>query len=183
MKNYLLISAFSLLVSVSVAAGAIKPTEIILDDYNRVKVGHPGFSFRGKWSPSTGGMDYEGESHWAPNSETNENIAYFRPMLKVAGIYKVFIIYPDDPNDDHATDMPVTVHYGKNGKQSNSTAVNLKESTGEWVSLGVYSFTKGKKGYVELGSKADGNLVADACKFVLDESTRRNERRLRHTVT
>ena len=155
--------------SAALGAPAPKETTIILDDYEPVKVGQIGFSFIGKWSPSTGGMDYEGESHWAPSSADNANIAYFRPSIAVNGPpnYEVFIIYPDDPNDDHATDMPVTIHYGKNAKLSVTKIINLKENTGEWISLGIYELRKGKKSYLEFGSAANGNVMADAAKFGL----------------
>lgn len=162
---------------------AIKPdvnTEIIIDDSELVQVGKVGFSFTGKWSPSTGGMDYDGESHWAPNTEEGqeENVAYFRPKIEVAGIYEVFIIYPDNPNADHAMNMPVTIHYGKNAGQSEEKSVNLTEKTGEWNNLGTHELYKGKKSYIEFGSKADGNMVADACKFILNEPARMRHLRI-----
>lgn len=171
--KYLSVSVLSLLMSLAAATSSLRGTtptnaiEIIVDDYEIVKVGQEGFSFIGKWSPSTSGMDFDGESHWAPYTADNKNIAYFRPRIRKAGQYEIFIWYPDDPNADHAKDMPATIHYGKNGKESSTTKVDLTVNTGEWVSLGAYDLRKGKKGFVELGSKADGNVVADAMKFVL----------------
>jgi hypothetical protein len=44
--------------------------------------------------------------------------------------------------------------------------INLREQTGQWVPLGQFQFDKGKSGYVMTSNAANGNVIADAVKFV-----------------
>ena len=37
--------------------------------------------------------------------------------------------------------------------------------TGEWASLGTFTFKAGLTGYVELSDNADGYVIADAVRF------------------
>ena len=107
------------------------------------------------------------ESHWSPYNDYGDIIAYFWPRLSFTGNYEIFIWYPDDPNADHATNMPVTIHHGKNAGQSTTKYVDLTQNTGQWNSLGIYVLYKGKKSFIEARNEVDGNVLADAYKFVL----------------
>jgi len=138
-----------------------EPEAIIIDDLDK----EPLFYTEGEWYRGSGGPganDYLGLVVWALKGN-GECKAYWRPNLPSDGKYKVYIWYGGDPARDHATDAPYTVAH-KNG--SKTFKVDLTKNWGQWNLLGEFEFEKGDKGYVMVTNKANGNVLADAVKFI-----------------
>jgi len=75
----------------------------------------------------------------------------------------VYEWHGDDPNADHATKAPFTIKFDGDTR---TIPVNLRANNGKWNLLGTFKFAAGKAGSVTLSSNADGNVLADAVKFV-----------------
>ncbi len=122
----------------------------------------PEFSLEGEWSLGKAGQDYAGVLHWA-KAGSGETKVHWRPDLPQAGAYAVYVWYGADPMNDHATDAPYVVRFDGGEEE---IRVNLKENAGQWVALGEYTFSRGTEGCVTATNAANGNVVADAVKFV-----------------
>jgi len=133
--------------------------EIIIDDKDL----NNGFRIEGNWHTTTGFQDYNNSVHWS-EAGGGESKAYWRPDLPKPGVYSVFIWYGGDPADDHASSAPFTVRYRYGRK---IVKVNLKSNFGSWQHIGDYKFSNGRRGYVMASNSANGNVLADAVKFVL----------------
>ncbi|MBI5093812.1 MAG: hypothetical protein HZB26_15405 [Candidatus Hydrogenedentes bacterium] len=120
------------------------------------------FKTDGKWTVGTGGDDYMSLLHWASKGNGDAR-ATWRPKLVEPGRYAVYVWFGGDPMNDHASDAPYTVHHAGG---DTVTHVNLKQNAGRWVSLGEFEFVAGTEGYVMASNAANGNVVADAVKFV-----------------
>ena len=115
----------------------------------------------GSWTSGGGGGDHAGSTLWALQGNGDSRFRW-RPKLPNAGRYRVSAWYGGDPNGDHASDAPFTVHYD-GGKQTHK--LDQTRDSGGWRVLGSYRFKVGTAGYVELTNAADGNVVADAVRF------------------
>lgn len=131
--------------------------EIIIDDAD------PTFRSEGAWTSAVGGKDYKDEVVWAEGSATASAKATWTPVIKVAGNYDVYEWHGEDPNGDHATNAPFTIKYDGGSTTIN---VNLRENPGKWNKLGTFKFAAGTGGNVMLTNKANGNVIADAMRFV-----------------
>lgn len=120
------------------------------------------FATEGAWYLGKSGDDYMGTLSWAEKGDGAAK-AFWRPELPEAGQYALYLWYGGDPQQDHATDARFVVHH-KGGESA--VQVNLREKNGQWVPLGRFEFEQGKTGYVMLSNQANGNVVADAVKFV-----------------
>ena len=64
----------------------------------------------------------------------------------------------------------IKIYDGKQFKQVTIAAKDIKvegQTSGEWISLGSYRLSKGKKAFVEItNNNADGIVIADAVLFV-----------------
>lgn len=152
-------------------------TEIIIDsDNDGTSPGSLEAQYTGTWI-KTNDMDkawclnYRSyEDAWAieyslPGS--GENTAIFTPTIGVAGFYKVYEWHGDLPQAQEANDVPYEIHH------ANGTAFGVIDQTknyGKWNYLGTYNFNVGTDGYVKISNNANGIVVADAFKFVYDES-------------
>jgi len=122
------------------------------------------FTVEGDWTIGSGGQDYEDNVHWARKGDGSSK-AFWSPQIPRSGKYAVFIWYGADPANDHATNAPFTV---KHKKGTDQFSVNLKTNVGQWNLLGEFIFKKGYSGYVMTTNDADGNVLADAVKFVYE---------------
>ena len=141
------------------AAAVAVAEEIVIDNSD------PDFRSEGGWSPATGGHDYKDNVVWTMGTAATDvpSTATWTPDIKVAGLYDVYEWHGDDPNSDHATNAPLTVKYDGGVK---TVLVDFRANTGRWNLLGTFKFAAGKGGNVTLSSKADGNVIADAVRFV-----------------
>lgn len=135
-----------------------EPGAVVIDDMS--KAGD--FGLEGDWHSGWGGGDYLGALHWAAKGN-GQSVAAWRPNLAAAGTYAVYVWYGGDPMGDHATDAPFCVHHAQG---DTTVSVNLREQHGRWRLLGDFPFAAGTSGYVTVSNAADGNVVADAVKFV-----------------
>lgn len=97
---------------------------------------------------------------------TTADICYvtWTPNIAQTGIYEVFAYLPGGTNAN-AQNALYKIYY--NGGQS-LVVINQNQYSGQWVSLGTYSFLQGQSGYVYLGDStgvASENLAWDAMKF------------------
>ena len=142
------------------AAATTSTDEIIVDNSD------PGFKSEGNWTAGAGGNDFKDGSTYASGTSASEsaNTATWTPDIQTAGMYDVYEWHCDDPNSDHATNAPFTV---KSDDGAKTIMVNLRNNTGKWNLLGTFKFAAGTGGNVSLSSSnADGNVLADAVKFV-----------------
>ena len=131
--------------------------EIIIDDEDDE------FTTEGYWNSATTSDEYNDETKWIYYSADGDATATFTPKIVKAGKYKVFEWHGADPQRDHATDAPYTINYAGGSK---TIKINLDENIGQWNLLGTFRFEAGTSGNVTISNNANGNVVADAMKFV-----------------
>ena len=139
-----------------------EPGAIVVDD----ATGGDAFKTIGDWYLGKGGGDYAGVLHWAKKGG-GEAKASWEPNLPEAGTYAVYLWHGGDPYDNHATDAPFLLEY-KHGPDvvAEKFPLNLKEQSGDWRKLGEFAFEAGKSVILSVTNAANGNVVADAVKFV-----------------
>ncbi|GAB4055311.1 glycoside hydrolase family 16 protein [Catellatospora paridis] len=120
-----------------------------------------GYTETGTWLDSTlTGWNYASPTRYATCHSVG-NTATWRPNLRAAGTYQVFvhkIVHSgSDPNARYDT-----VHDGV----TSTSFINGTTGTSGWVSLGSYHFPSGTAGSVKLTSSGSGCARADAVKFV-----------------
>jgi len=108
------------------------------------------------------GIGYFRGTRWAKKG-TGESKAIFTPLVTRPGRYTVYAWFGPDPFKDHASNAPVTVRSADGIK---TTRVDLRKMKGQWVKLGTFRFTTGRKGAIIFSNDADGNVLADAVKMV-----------------
>jgi hypothetical protein len=85
----------------------------------------------------------------------------YQPPLPRDGRYQVYGWWP--AGKDFATNTRLTVRHAE-GTQTLS--LNQRETGGQWILLGTYSFRQGRAGSLTLSNEgADGTVAADAFKF------------------
>jgi hypothetical protein len=110
-----------------------------------------------------------GPSMFIDNSKGSENKSIrFTPDLSQTGTYHIYSYIPKLSNlSSHTT---IKIYDGKRFKQVTIAAKDIKvegQTSGEWISLGSYPLSKGKKAFVEItNNNADGIVIADAVLFV-----------------
>lgn len=120
-----------------------------------------GYSESGGWHDSTvDGWNYTSPSRYA-TCHTAGNTATWRPTLRAAGSYQVYVWKIVHSGSDPNARYDVGHSGGTATRQVDGTA-----GTSGWVSLGTYSFATGESGYVKLTSSGVGCARADAVKFI-----------------
>ncbi|WP_420138387.1 family 16 glycosylhydrolase [Sphingomonas sp.] len=118
--------------------------------------GHDGYTEAGGgWEPAQGGFGL------MPQRKSCRQAAYatFAATLAQAGRYRVSL-WNGPTGDDRAADVTITAS-GKTVRQH----LNLADTRGTWVDLGVHNFRKGAGG--QLSVRGSGGCVsASATKFV-----------------
>ena len=135
---------------------AMPDIDIIVDNQ------HPAFLTAGTWFIGDGGQSYDGDCAWAPRGI--QNIAYVRPELPVAGAYEIFAWWCGDPNHDQSQRMLIQIYPTMGRIAPYQVYVNLQENAGQWNSLGTYYLEQ--NGSLSINGYLDGNVVADAFRFV-----------------
>jgi len=131
---------------------------VILDDTDKA----PDVTFTSPWLIASGGRNRFQGARRAMQG-TGLWIATFRPNIPEGGRYTVYACFGPDPNRDHASNAPVKI---LSADGTHVRRVDLRKTRGEWVKLGIYRFLKGRKGAVVFRNNADGNVLADAVKWV-----------------
>ncbi len=130
--------------------------DIIVDNQD------PAFSTTGTWFVGDGGQSYGGDCHWAPRGI--QNIAYVRPELPEAGAYEVLAWWCGDPDHNQSQRAKIQVYPYQGVLVPYQIHVNLAENAGQWNSLGTYDL--GPESFLSIDGNLDGNVVADAFRFV-----------------
>jgi hypothetical protein len=120
------------------------------------------FATTGTWFIGDGGQSYNGDCIWAPRGV--QNIAFVRPELPVAGAYEVFAWWCGDPNHDQSERVLIQIYQTVGRIAPYQVYVNLQENAGQWNSLGTYYLEQ--NGSLSVAGNLDGNVVADAFRFV-----------------
>ncbi len=139
-----------------------EPGAIVLDDTD----GAPGVKYIGNWlvAQNSGNMKigYFHGTHWAFKG-TGDVKAVFTPNVPKVGQYKVYACFGPDPMKDHASSAPIII---RSADGVSTKHIDLRDTNGQWVDLGIYRFAAGRKGSVTFTNNADGNVLADAVKLV-----------------
>lgn len=138
------------------SAAPISDIEMIVDNRD------PAFSTTGWWFIGHGGQSYNGDCAWAPRGI--QNIACVRPELPVAGAYEIFAWWCGDPNHDQSQRVRIQIYPTVGRVATYPVYVNLQENAGQWNSLGTYYLER--NGSLSFDGNLDGNVVADAFRFV-----------------
>ncbi len=138
-------------------------TEVIVDNTD------PDFFVTGSWSTYTGSTypKYGVDARYRA-AGTGSATATFQPNLPLTGDYEVFIWLGYLVSG--ATNAPFTVQHAAG---STTVLVNIQGTYGTggfWYSLGVFPFTAGTSGYIQLSDDADGTVLADAARWVEQSS-------------
>ena len=122
-------------------------------------------AFTGSWTTSSSGADrYKADYRFASSATNVTATATYRPDFPNAGLYDVFIWYPQSSN--RATNAPWTISYFGG---STNVLVNQQTNGGGWRQIvAARPFAAGTNGFVQLANNAApvGNVViADGVKF------------------
>lgn len=135
---------------------AVPSVEVVVDNQDAT------FATTGTWFIGDGGQSYNGDCAWAPRGI--QNIAYVRPELPMAGAYEVFAWWCGDPNHDQSERVLIQIYQTVGRIAPYQVYVNLQENAGQWNSLGTYYLQQ--NGSLSVAANLDGNIVADAFRFV-----------------
>jgi N-acetylmuramoyl-L-alanine amidase len=121
---------------------------------------------KGKWTATNTSSGFLGADYlYRMPGDGTSTVSWPYPSGS-AGRYEVFARWAGGPN--RATNA--TYQINSNAAQAN-VAVNQKNNSGAWQSLGTFDFQPGKSQGVTLSDKADGVVVADAIRFVGPQGT------------
>ncbi|MFA5119243.1 MAG: hypothetical protein WC695_10460, partial [Candidatus Omnitrophota bacterium] len=133
-------------------------TDVVVDntDSNTSRVG--------SWTVSTNTAGYYGTNYEYRTAGTGVNKFTWSPVVSASGTYEVFARWTAFSN--RATNAKYTV---TNNSGSSTVEVNQQLNNGVWVSLGKHSFTAAGTAQVSLSDNANGLVIADAVRVVLQD--------------
>jgi len=156
-------------------------TPIVVDNHvnNQTSPGSDPVGYAGGWVLTSDGQKfyafYTNRNYasfqpdgfaWSPPGQ-GENVATYVPTIGFSGFYEVFEWHGHRGNTPGAyplaANAPVTI---TSARGDTSFTINQTQNFGQWNSLGIYPFDKGKTGKVVLTNKANGIVISDAVKFV-----------------
>ncbi|MGF7037612.1 FAD-dependent oxidoreductase [Mucilaginibacter lappiensis] len=96
------------------------------------------------------------------------NSVQFTPEVVKGGTYQVYSYFPKVKNASAKTIFTIYDGQKATEKVINQADIQVQgQTSGEWISLGSYNLSRGKKTYVQVSNKnADGAIIADAVLFV-----------------
>jgi FAD dependent oxidoreductase len=128
---------------------------IVLDDEAAVK--------NGEWVSSTASSTYLGEGYIHDgNAHKGALSLTWTPEITKPGEYEIIFVYP--PNNNRATNVPVTIEIANSPSQT--VTVNEKKREGR-QSLGKFSLPAGKKTTITVSNKDTNGYVVVDCLFLL----------------
>jgi len=145
-------------------------TTISNDVVADIIIDNPQATLVGSWFTGTASTDKYGADYYYCTTATSETkSAKWTPSIIVAGVYDVYVWYPQGANRSQVA--PYTCYY--NGGSQTHT-VNQQSGGGRWNLIGRHSFAAGTAGYVKLGNgtgETSLNVMADAIKFSFADVT------------
>jgi hypothetical protein len=124
-----------------------------------------GVTLTGAWTASSSGDGYYGANylHDGNTGATGGKAVTFAPVIPLAGRYHVYLRWA--ANKKRASNVPVDItHFAGTA----TTSVNQRNCIGVWTLLGTYDFAAGPAPVTIRNDGANGYVVADAVKLVLD---------------
>ncbi|MDZ7292590.1 MAG: putative glycoside hydrolase [candidate division KSB1 bacterium] len=130
------------------------------------------FAPEASWKKTSDGSDHysltyatwQRESYATAITTDASATAVFTPNIGFGGKYEVFEWHGRPNNASAASNATYLINHA--GGRATKT-INQRNSTGQWNSLGTYTFNGGTSGNVTiLSNGADGLVLADAIKFV-----------------
>jgi hypothetical protein len=154
-------------VSVKEIQGILKNNPLADESTPEVLVDNEDSQITGDWKiEKSGGY---GPTYLIDDSkgETAKSVKFIPQILK-NGAYQVYAYFPKVK--DPSSKTYITIHDGEKTTEKVINQADLRvegQTSGEWLSLGLYNLSQEKKAYVEISNKnADGVIVADAVLFV-----------------
>jgi RHS repeat-associated protein len=142
----------------SLPIATMRPYERVFDNLSSAT------SSSGTWSTSSTGVGFTNSNYQTyvpgPDAGTAYHFWRFYSSSTPAGIYRVYVKYVAGP--DRASNAQYTITHAGGTTTAN---VNQQTDGGEWVSLGVFTFTADPLHGVKLHGSASGIVVADAVKY------------------
>lgn len=137
--------------------------ELLVDDRDKEQV-----EIKGEWQYRKG--DGYGPGYLAARGDSGgEKSIKFIPAVRKSGVYNVYTyMLPRLKNLSSQTLINVADESGLHPVTVRKSGIGLQgQTSGEWVFLGSFKWSKGNTGYVEItGREADGEVVADAVLLV-----------------
>ena len=160
---------------VLVASPQVVIADIIIDNaYSGTTAGSSQANFipEASWEKTSDGGDHytltyaiwQQESYATAITTDASASAVFTPNIGVEGNYEVFEWHGRPQNANASANATYIINHA--GGRTTKT-INQRVNTGQWNSLGVYTFGKGASHNVTISSTgANGSIMADAVKFV-----------------
>lgn len=129
-------------------------------------IDNPDGTLTGSWVTGVSSTDKYGDDYRYKSTGASDTATFtWRPTIEEAGLYDVFVWYPDGSN--RSAEAPFTVAYAGN---SVVVAVNQQTGGGVWKKIASSRpFLPGTSGYVRLangtGEASTQNVMADAVRF------------------
>ena len=148
-------------VGVLLGRGAPAGSEVIVDNADAgVMDQQGGRTFTGMWCTTPPWNQYGIDALF--NCAGTEAVTYrWTPTLPTAGSWDVYIWWSAQSNQSANAAVKVVSADG-----SVTKTFDQRSGGGQWVLHGRYSFTAGANGYVEIGNGGEGQVSADAVRFV-----------------
>ena len=154
-------------------------TPIIIDnvEINMTSLGQDPVQYVGDWHQTTEGKDcYALSIGWGENSAydaytapgNGENKAKYAPVINIPGEYVIYEWHGRHDNLNIASNVPFKIFI--NGSVVKTGKIDQTQNTGKWNQLGVVSVNKGDRVEVVLSNNANGYVLSDAIKFVLNSA-------------
>ncbi|NQX64032.1 fibronectin type III domain-containing protein [Paenibacillus qinlingensis] len=144
----------------SVASATVSATTMVavtVDNTQAVRTG--------SWTAATGGNAYNNDYHRIAAGSGSSTVKW-TPTIPTTGYYTVYYFLPDGTTS-RAGNASYTVS-GAGGSKAYS--VDQRVKGGSWVPLGIHRFSQGTTGYVQLNDTGNGEVAADAVKFVYEST-------------
>ncbi|WP_167859113.1 golvesin C-terminal-like domain-containing protein [Paenibacillus cymbidii] len=129
-----------------------------------VTVDNAAAAVTGSWTAATGGFAYQND-YVRIAAGTGANTVTWTPNLPEAGYYSVYYYLPDG-SVSRAGNAKYTVS-GAGGTKT--YAVDQRPTGGAWKPLGIHRFASGTSGSVQVSDNANGEVAADAVKWIYHE--------------
>lgn len=138
--------------------------EVLTDDNDTASV-----VSNGRWKIKKGLEGSYGPSAYETDSLANAtDFVKFTPDIKIEGAYGVFFYISKDTQLSSTINLRVHDATGDNEVNIDLHKINVKgQTSGEWVEVGVYHFSRGRNGSLTVtGKNSNGKIRADAALFV-----------------
>lgn len=140
-----------------------------------------GISLVGAWTTGTSPSGFQGSNFLNDGATGSGKSVTFTPTIPISGLHQVFVRWPQGSGTTRATNIPIDVIHASGTR---SLQVDQKVNGSVWAPLGTYSFNSGTSGAIRIRNDgANGNVIADAVKFVSGDAPASANVRARDTFS